>query len=106
MNEVDDFKERIQEYCLKRIGHLFNVDPKSLSNDLVFGEDLKSSFVSNFKLNEFDKIHNDILDVADALILNELNSGALEIRTVGDYCAYMVRCYLTNEDEVKHILKM
>ena len=106
MSELDKFKEKIREHSLKRIVDLFGIDPKSLSNDLVFGKDLKSSFVSDFKQNEFDKIHNDILDAADDSILKELNSGAFEVRTVGDYCEYMLRCYSSNPGEVKHILKM
>ncbi|WP_434148436.1 hypothetical protein ACR2R6_14190 [Methylocaldum gracile subsp. desertum] len=89
-----------------RVARLFNVAPASLSPDSVFGVDLKASFVADFKANEFDPLDYDIHDVADRPTLKQLSSGALVIRTVGDYCEQMIRCYKTKPDDVRRILGM
>ena len=47
---------------------------------------------------------HDIRDVADKHVVKELGSGTLVIRTVGDYCDHMVRCYRTKPKDVIYIL--
>ncbi|SHG20738.1 hypothetical protein SAMN04487965_3530 [Microbulbifer donghaiensis] len=87
-----------------RVARLFNLNPDALSFDMVFGEDLKASFISNFKANEFDQLDYDIRDVADHQVLKELASGTLVIRTVGDYCEHMIRCYRAKPKDVNRVL--
>ncbi|MGE0383047.1 MAG: hypothetical protein AB7O90_19615 [Hyphomicrobium sp.] len=98
--------ESIRRHALLRISRLFNVEAGSLPTDASFGKELRPSFVSDFKVNEFDRLDNDIKDVADREILKELRSGVLTIRTVRDYCEHMVRCYRTRPDEVIHVLQI
>jgi len=74
--------------------------------EAVFGKELKASFVSDFKANEFDQLNNDIRDVADRQLVKELNLGTLVIRTVGDYCDHMVKCYQTKPQEVMRVLQI
>ena len=96
--------EELRRSAKLRVASLFKVDPETLAVDVVFGEGLKASFVSDFKANEFDQLDHDIHDVADQHILKELSSGKLIIRTVSDYCEHMVRCYRIKPEEVIRIL--
>ena len=105
MVTTDCHEEQVRQYARFRVARLFNVNPDSLALDAVFGTDLKASFVSDFKANEFDQIDYDIRDVADRHILKKLGSGALVIRTVGDYCNHMVRCYSTKPQDVMRVLQ-
>ncbi|AEG01996.1 hypothetical protein [Methylomonas methanica] len=103
---MESINEKIRQCALARIACLFDVDPATLALDSEFGIDLKASFISDFKTNEFDQLDYDIRDVADRPTLKELSSGKLVIRTVDDYCEHMVRCYYTKPAEVMHILRM
>jgi len=96
--------DELRQAAKERVARLLKVSPDSLSLDAVFGEDIKASFVSDWKLNEFDLLLEDIRDVADRKIQRELNSGATVIRTVGEYCEFMVRCYRTKPKEVVRVL--
>ncbi len=96
--------EELRRAAKSRVACLFNVSLDTLALDIVFGEGLKVSFVSDFKANEFDQLDYDIRDVADRQILKELSSGILVIQTVGDYCEHMVRCYRTKPEEVIRVL--
>ena len=102
---MDDLERKVREQALQRIARLFKTSVDSLATNAVFGEDLKASFVSDFKPNEFDLLDNDIKDVADRKLLKDLSSGALVIRTVDDYCDHMVRCYGIKPREVARILQ-
>lgn len=104
MSETFFSDEELRRAAKKRVACLFNVSPDSLALDYVFGEELKESFVSEWKLNEFDLLLEDIRDVADRKTRKELNSGATVIRTVGDYCEFMVRCYRTKPEDVVRVL--
>jgi hypothetical protein len=103
---MDDSEEKIRQYARVRVADLFNVQPDALPLEAAFGEALKASFVSDFKANEFEQLDRDIKDVADRQILKELSSGTLVIRTVGDYCDHMVRCYRVNPKEVMRVLRI
>jgi hypothetical protein len=87
-----------------RVAQVFGMAPDALPLGAEFGKDLKSSFVSDFRFNEFDKIDQDIKDVADRATRKRLGNGELVIRTVVDYCDYMVACYATNPRDVACLL--
>jgi hypothetical protein len=76
----------------------------ALKDEMRFGDDLKASFVSDWRHNEFDQVLHDIRDVADAETLRVLDAGTLVIRTVGDFCDHMVRCYKTSPRAVEAAL--
>ncbi len=103
---MDDPEGKVREYALLRVAYLFNVERHLLSLNARFGEELKASFVSDFKANEYEQLDRDIKDVADRQISQELSSGTLVIRTVGEYCDHMVRCYRTKPDEVIRVLRI
>jgi hypothetical protein len=84
----------------QRIAQVFGTLADRVRPELVFGEDLQSSGRSDFKYNEYDQMLHDIRDVADRQSLEEIDSGALDVRTVAQYCDHMVRCYRTNEQAV------
>lgn len=90
--------------AMKRVAEVFGISIDDLRPELTFGEDLKCSFVSDFRRNEFDMIGDDINDVADRNVAKELASGTLVITTVGDYCRHMVRCYEAKPEDVEHVL--
>lgn len=96
----------IRESAFVRIAEIFSIPVEQLRDDTVFGEDLKCSFVSKLQDNEYDHILDDIRDVADRKITKELNKGLLTIRTVGDYCGHMVRCYEIKPERVSRILRL
>jgi hypothetical protein len=94
----------IAKLATRRIARLFGLDEATISPSAAFGEGLEPSFVSDFKYNEFDQVDFDIRDLADRDLLKMLESGKLTIRTVSDYCQYMITCYRTNPDEVMRVL--
>lgn len=73
---------------------------------MTFAQDLKPSFVSDFRANEYDRILEDIQDVADRQALDDLRKGKLTVMTVSDYLDHMVRCYRRNPTEVVRILSL
>lgn len=103
---LENKDEAIRSGALVRIAEVFNKTIDELTFHAKFGKELKSSFVSNFRSNEFDKIDQDIRDVADKKILKELSQGLLIISTVGEYCDHMVRCYASKPGEVTYLLKL
>ncbi|WP_338525131.1 hypothetical protein NUH87_05675 [Pseudomonas batumici] len=103
---MNDIEKRIWDAAMRRVAAVFGIALDALRLEQKFGEDLKSSFVSNFKRNEFDLINDDIYDVVDRKVAKDIASGALVIRTVEDYCRYMVRCYETNPKAVRQVLRI
>lgn len=97
---------KLKEKCVLRVAEIFQIPAANLDPGLRFGEDLKPSFISDFKENELDQISNDIHDMADRKAAAELKSGKLIIRTVQDYCDFMVRCSETNPKGVGHLFKI
>jgi len=104
MSEID---ECVRKFALLRIAKVFNVSVDSLRLENKFGEELKARSSSGiFKKNEYDQIENDIYDVANRQAYKKLSSGNLMIRTVGDYCDYMIRSYEVKPTDVKHVLEI
>lgn len=98
-------EQTIRERALERISEIFNVPVTQLRMDTKF-EDMKVSFVSDWRDNEYDELLNDNIDVADRKIIKEINKGLLLINSVSDYCDHMVRCYATRPKIVSEILKL
>lgn len=103
---MNDLEDEVRRKARQRVAKLFNLTLDSVELNAEFGKDLKASFVSDFKSNEFEQIDRDIKDVADKQVLKDLGSGTLVIRTVNDYCEHMVRCLRTNRGEVTRLLGM
>ncbi|WP_338525228.1 hypothetical protein NUH87_06185 [Pseudomonas batumici] len=103
---MNDIEKRVWDAAMRRVAAVFGIALDALSPDQKFGEDLKSSFVSDFKRNEFDLINDDIYDVIDRKVAKEIAAGALVIRTVEDYCNHMVRCYETKPKTVRQVLRI
>ena len=101
---MDSTEKLIREKALLRLSGIFGIPVADLKPGRRFGDDLKASFVSDFRRNEFDKVNDDIHDVADRAITKEMASGRLIIQTVGDYCDHLVRCSVTREKAVKKLL--
>lgn len=97
--------EQIRHCAREKIARFFDLEIDALSDKAIFGEDLKASFVSDFRMNELDQLNDDIRDVADRQILKELDSGSLVIRTVFDYCNHMIRCVRLKPEEVGRVLQ-
>ncbi|MDA8390970.1 MAG: hypothetical protein M0Z76_09630 [Gammaproteobacteria bacterium] len=101
---MEEFEKSIREKALLRLAGIFKVPVAALTPERRFGDDLKASFVSDFRRNEFDQIDDDIHDVADQSIAKEMSSGNLIIKTVADYCDHMVRCGKTKRKAVEKLL--
>lgn len=99
-------ERNIRDRAHARVAQVFGLPPDALQQSAEFGSDLKASFVSDFMFNEFDKIDQDIKDVADRVTRKRLGNGELVIRTVADYCNHMVACYATNPREVVRLLEL
>lgn len=89
---MSEIEQLIRERALLRLADIFKVPVETLTPEYRFGDDLKATFISDFRRNEFDRVDDDIHDVADRSITEELRSGSLTIKTVRDYCDHMVRC--------------
>lgn len=101
-----EIENLIRQHALRRLASVFKVNVESLSLNARFGIDLKASFVSDFKFNEFDIIYNDIEDVSDKFMLKAFSNGELEIKTVADYCTHMIRCYAVKPQYVANLLSL
>lgn len=110
MDAMDYSDDDLRLAAKERVARMFNTSLDALSLDAVFGDDLKASFVSTlkdvltYKDNELDEILIDIRDVADRRTLKKLNNGELVIRTVGDYCEFMVNGFRDKPKLVIEIL--
>jgi hypothetical protein len=103
---MNDIEKQIWDAAMRRVADVFGITLDALRPELKFGEDLKRSFVSDFRRNEFDLINDDIHDVADRKVKKDIASGALVIRTVEDYCRHMIRCYEAKPKAVKQALRI
>jgi hypothetical protein len=103
---MSEIETAIRRHSLQRLASVFKVEIDTLQPGTRFGEDLKARPVADFKANEFDIIDGDIKDVADKPLLRAISRGDLEIRTVGDYCDHMVRCYSTKPKDVARLLSL
>lgn len=97
-------EEVIRKYAFIRLTKIFHIPENSLSLSDRFGEELKSTYISDFKSNEFDFVLDDIKDVATKDILKMIKDGTYEIRTVEDYCNHMIICASKKTEEVIRIL--
>ncbi|KPC50712.1 hypothetical protein [Amantichitinum ursilacus] len=103
---MTDIEKQIWDAAMRRVAEVFGIDLEAVRPALKFGEDLKSSFVSDFRRNEFDLINDDIHDVANRKVTKEIASGSLVIRTVEDYCFHMIRCHKAKPKAVKQALNI
>jgi hypothetical protein len=104
---MDDTEKLIREKALLRLSGIFGIPVADLNPDRRFGgDDLRVSFVSDFRRNELDRVTDDILDVADRAITKEISSGHLKMKTVGEYCDLMVRCSRTKRKNVLKLLEI
>ena len=101
---MEEIERVIREKAILRLSGIFKVPISVLTPGCRFGDDLKASFVSDFRRNEFDQVNDDIHDVADKTITKELGAGKLTIKTVEDYCDHMVRCSKTKRKDVERLL--
>jgi hypothetical protein len=75
MNEIEN---RVWDAAMRRVAEVFNKSLKEINAELIFGKNLKSSFVSDFRGNELDIINDDIHDVADCGVAKDIASGKLD----------------------------
>lgn len=99
-----DQEDVIRARALGRVAAVFSIDTATLDPAWEFGKALNCSFVSDFRFNEFDRLDQDIKDVADRETRRRMARGELVIRTVEDYCDHMVACFTRNPDEVRRVL--
>ena len=94
----------IRQWALQRIAWIFSIPVESLQSQWIFGVELKSSFRSDFRRNEYDHLSDDIHDVADRANHRLFAEGMLMIRSVGDYCQLMVHQARANPSLVRDVL--
>jgi len=94
----------IRQWALQRIAWIFSIPAESLQSQWIFGVELKSSFRSDFRRNEYDHLSDDIHDVADRATQRLFAEGTLVIRSVGDYCQLMVNQAKANPSLVRGVL--
>lgn len=85
-----ELDSEIRQSAIQRIAWIFSIPAELLRPEWRFGVELKSSFRSDFRRNEYDHLNDDIHDVADRATLRLFADERLVIRTVGDYCQLMV----------------
>jgi len=102
-----DQDEIVRKFAMQRIANIFNIPVGSLNKEAVFGSDLKATHSPGlFNPNEYDKIESDILDVCSRETYKAISSGNLTIRTVGDYCDHMIKCYKKKPKDVIQTLNI
>ena len=97
-------RQNIIDKSLMRISRIFHIPIAEIHRELRFGVDLKPGFVSDFRDNELDIINYDLHDAATKGIRADLIAGRIVIKTVGDYCEFMLRCSEFNQKRVESIL--
>ena len=100
-------------YAKKRLADIFNTSIDFLTDDKIFGHELRISKPSFFLVTELDKIEDDILDVCDKKTLEKLQGGFMKMKSgnnavnnVGDYCELMIFCYNINPKVVRDVLNI
>lgn len=88
---MESKKLDIEQHAIRRIASVFSISPDKIDRNWRFGHELQSSFSSDFRRNELDRINDDIHDVADRKTLRDFADGSISISTVGDYCDLMLR---------------
>jgi hypothetical protein len=96
----------VRQHALRRLADVFQVAQAALSPAHRFGEELQAAPATDFRLNQFDVLDDDVKQVADKQLLQHMARGSLVIRTVDDYCNHMVRCSQMNPARVTEILKL
>lgn len=101
---MDSISDKIRNKSIKRIAEIFNIDAESLNDGLDLTITFKPRVVKFWKRNQFDMLLDDIRDAAGKNSIELLNSGELEIKTVGDYVRFMIICYEENPKFVQLVL--
>jgi hypothetical protein len=96
----------IRERAFARISALFGIPVQELRESFRFGEELHPSVASAFRDNEVEDVVDDIVNVSTPLMIREFGKGVWDIKTLGDYCDHMVRCYELSPRAVSKVLKM
>jgi hypothetical protein len=93
INMTESVPPCIQDKVLRRMAYIFNKPLTAVRLEDEFGIDLKVSFVSDFRHNEFDHLLFDLEDVAD--LLDDKNA-FFEIHTVKDFYNIIDGLHKTN----------
>ncbi|WP_341503749.1 hypothetical protein [Gallaecimonas sp. GXIMD4217] len=101
---MDNLESKIKQKSIERLAALLDVDASTLSEEMSLATAVKPNPVKFWKRNQFDKILDDIRDVADKESTKLLESGDFEVKTVQDYVNFMIRCYEENPKLVLLVL--
>lgn len=103
---METLEQLIRKLSYARIAQIFNMSVDVLSDDLIFGKDLDSSFEpSLFKDTELDKVHFDIEDVSNCSYDADFPKSLLPVSTLSDYCNLMFYCFENvDPEEVAEVL--
>mgnify|MGYP001612603469 CR=1 FL=1 len=84
-----------------RLSYIFNIPVKEIRSDLIFGEQLDATFISDFRDNELTLIRYDVEDME--LVFGDVK---FKIVTVKDYVIALSRCRLSQNVQLyKKIVK-
>lgn len=101
---MNDINQKIRSKSLQRIAKIFNVDADSLNDEVDLTTTFEPVSINFWARNQFDMVLDDIRDAADKDSIGLLNSGKIEIKTVGDYVKFMTMCYQKNPKLVQLVL--
>lgn len=94
----------IRKRARVRIAEMLCVPVDDLDMQMKFQDFEEIQTVSILSRNKFDRILDDIRDVADSKTLRKLEKGEHKILTIEDYLNHMVACYKENPKMVTNIL--
>ena len=89
-------KNDIYTICIKRLAQIFGLDVSQIDLDMNWDCELFNVKRSFWEVNPFEELNDDIEDIADELTFDKIKNNQLKIRTVRDFCEYMVDRYEDN----------
>lgn len=89
-------RDDIYTICIKRLAQIFGLDVSQIDLDMNWDCKLFNVKRSFWEINPFEELDDDIEDIADELTFDKIKNNQLKIRTVRDFCEYMVDRYEDN----------
>ncbi len=89
-------RDDIYAICIKRLAQIFGLDVSQIDLEMNWDCELFNVKRSFWEINPFEELNDDIEDIADELTFDKIKNNQLKIRTVRDFCEYMVDRYEDN----------
>lgn len=100
------WERTVSEAVLKYVADNFKVPVSTVNGDCIFGVDLKQKSKPSLSEDVNEDLRSDFVFVLDRKTRKAFESGRLEINSVNELSAQMIRCYQFNKTRVCSVLNI